>query len=224
MKEEMKIKSILEETELTYRMVSNSIQHNFSYFKHMTTLCTGSILILLALLDRVLKNPKGTIFLLGAFLSFMVALLFSLWMMRLMNIMLATPLREDIEKATDEIKKTVETATKISKWSNTGFAIGIIFVLCFFFTNFIDISKIINLDGIEENTPMISSGTLSAISIFIALVGVSLYAIFTKPYPGAAPWAGDTKESLYKLRRRIGYVANILIVIGTAGQLVSLLI
>jgi len=71
---------------------------------------------------------------------------------------------------------------------------------------------------------MFISLTLSAWSIFIALAGVSLNAIFTKPFPGVTKYGDERKKSLYNRRRRIGTIANILIVIGTAGQLASIII
>lgn len=69
-----------------------------------------------------------------------------------------------------------------------------------------------------------NSVTISGWSIFIALVGVSLNAFFTKPYSGAGQWGNEEKESLYKRRIKIGKIANVLIVIGTLGQLVSIII
>lgn len=71
---------------------------------------------------------------------------------------------------------------------------------------------------------MFIAATLSAWSIFIALVGVSLNAIFTKPYTGVGQLGDEKKESLYKLRGKFGKIANVFIIIGTVGQLVSLII
>lgn len=68
------------------------------------------------------------------------------------------------------------------------------------------------------------ASTLSAISISVALIGVSLQALVVRPYVGAA-YLGDIKKAkLYNWRERIGRVANCLMVVGTAGQLFSFLI
>ena len=77
-------------------------------------------------------------------------------------------------------------------------------------------------DKKEGGLMLINSSMLSAWSILVALVGVSLNAIFTKPYAGAAELGSREKEKLYNLRIRVGKIANILIVIGTAGQLGSI--
>lgn len=67
-----------------------------------------------------------------------------------------------------------------------------------------------------------TANTFSAWSIFIALIGVSLNAIFVKPYAGTAIIGDCKKENLYRWRERFGYFGNVLIVTGTLGQLVSI--
>jgi len=69
-----------------------------------------------------------------------------------------------------------------------------------------------------------TSTTFSAWSIFIALVGVSLNAFFTRPYTGASYYADERKEKQYKQKEKVGRVANALILIGTLGQLASITI
>lgn len=71
---------------------------------------------------------------------------------------------------------------------------------------------------------MFVSTTFSAWSIFIALVGVSLNAVFTRPYTGASHLADERKEKQDKRKEKVGRVANFLIVIGTFGQLASIVI
>jgi hypothetical protein len=67
-----------------------------------------------------------------------------------------------------------------------------------------------------------TASTLSAWSIFIALIGVSLNAIFVKPYAGRAIIGKSEKENLYRWRERFGYFGNLLIVTGTFGQFASI--
>jgi hypothetical protein len=45
---------------------------------------------------------------------------------------------------------------------------------------------------------MRAASYLSAISILIALVGVSLNALFTRPYVGVAYYADENKSNIYK--------------------------
>ena len=71
---------------------------------------------------------------------------------------------------------------------------------------------------------MISNSILSAWSIFIALFGVTLNAIFIRPYTGASYLVSETKIKQHKVREIFGRIANVLIVIGTLGQLVSIII
>ena len=63
---------------------------------------------------------------------------------------------------------------------------------------------------------------ISAISLFIALVGVSLNAIFTRPYVGDC-YLGD-EEKPRSSKEKLGKIANGLIVLGTIGQLIALLV
>jgi CRISPR/Cas system-associated protein Cas7 (RAMP superfamily) len=61
---------------------------------------------------------------------------------------------------------------------------------------------------------------LSPISILIALVAVSLNALFARPYGGAAYYADENKSNIYKRKEILGKIANYFIVIGTAGQFI----
>jgi len=69
---------------------------------------------------------------------------------------------------------------------------------------------------------MFNSTTISEWSIFVALVGVSLNAFFTRPYTGASYLTDRSKPKQYNRREKVGRIANVLIVIGTLGQLASI--
>lgn len=71
---------------------------------------------------------------------------------------------------------------------------------------------------------MFNSTTISAWSIFVALVGISLNAFFTRPYTGASYLTDERKNKQYKQKEKVGRVANVLIVFGTLGQLASIII
>lgn len=70
---------------------------------------------------------------------------------------------------------------------------------------------------------MLNAILISAISILIALVGVSINAVFTRPYSGAGQWGDKEMDLIYKRRIKFGKFANILIVIGTTGQFASII-
>jgi hypothetical protein len=70
---------------------------------------------------------------------------------------------------------------------------------------------------------MLNNTALSAWSIFLALVGILMNALFTRPYTGASYTIPMKKIKWHKCKEWIGRVANVFIVIGTLGQLVSIL-
>lgn len=53
----------------------------YDTFKHLTTLSTGSILILVALLDKVFEHPQWKALIVAAFVSFIISTLSSILMM-----------------------------------------------------------------------------------------------------------------------------------------------
>jgi len=59
-------------------------------------------------------------------------------------------------------------------------------------------------------------------SIFIASVGILIFAMVVPPYTGATYFTSKKNQPKFDFRRKAGNVANILIIIGTAGQLFSL--
>lgn len=65
---------------------------------------------------------------------------------------------------------------------------------------------------------------LSALSISVALVGVSVNLFFTKRYPGGAYCSGDSTHEKNMLQLKLGKVADGLVVVGTLGQLISLFV
>lgn len=50
----------------------------FDFFKHLTTLSTGSILLTLAMLEKLFRSPKGKVLVLFALICFAVCILGSL--------------------------------------------------------------------------------------------------------------------------------------------------
>jgi hypothetical protein len=71
---------------------------------------------------------------------------------------------------------------------------------------------------------MLINTTISAWSIFIALIGVSVNAVVTRPYTRISYITPMKDLERNKCKEKIGIVANIFIVIGTLGQLLSILL
>jgi hypothetical protein len=75
-----------------------------------------------------------------------------------------------------------------------------------------------------SNKEAIKMTLLQAGSLLILSVGVLINALLLPPYPGAAIIGDEKKQWLYNFRKYIGSFANILISLGTLGQIVSIYI
>lgn len=71
---------------------------------------------------------------------------------------------------------------------------------------------------------MICGISISGLGISIALIGICINLVFTKPYTGTSYYSDDTPNSILKRKIIWANVGNILIVLGTAAQLLSLVI
>jgi len=119
----------------------------FDYFKHLTTLSTGSILILIAFLEKVFIKPKG--FVLG-FISigcFTLCLIFSLLALpQAGNIVLYTTgirmvlvsgetdeekAKKEVEKGLNKINKTLDCLKVYDHITRWVFIAGIVIFLIF---------------------------------------------------------------------------------------------
>ena len=69
---------------------------------------------------------------------------------------------------------------------------------------------------------MILEISLSALGISIALIGICINLLFTKRYHGGAYFSGDTSHKANMRQLKLGKAADGLVLLGTAGQLVSL--
>ena len=131
----------------TMEQLKETQRMQFDYFKHLTTLSTGSILIIIALLEKVFIDPEGIILSVLSIVVLAICLLGSLWAMPICgNIVLyTTGLRTIItvgdKDAEDRIKDANEFTKNISKslkWigildniSRYSFLSGIILFLSF---------------------------------------------------------------------------------------------
>lgn len=119
----------------------------YDYFKHLTTLSTGTILIIIAFLEKIFTDPRGTVFALISIIAFVFCLVASLWTLpRLGNVIMEIirvkfNLTKGENEALPAFKKLNKSyrRTKIFYWITcASFLIGIIAFLVFAGINFID--------------------------------------------------------------------------------------
>jgi len=127
-------------------LIVETLKYQSDYFKHVTTLSTGSILIIVALVEGVFKSPEGIVFIWLSILGFLVCLVSSVFMMQVIGGFLGelcTPWEPDKRHERQEkIVKTAKTANRIQRWSWVGFLGGIVFLLIFSLINFLQKSKL----------------------------------------------------------------------------------
>jgi hypothetical protein len=126
-------------------------KNRIDYFKHLTTLNTGSILIAIALLKDVFKNPRGLILIVLSFAFFLVSLVSALHMMQVLNgynaaffTLFSSALeatQDDIGRIKADLNKITGSIAKSTKWfhpiADISFLIGIVAFLVFAFKNFL---------------------------------------------------------------------------------------
>lgn len=122
-------------------------KYHYDYYKHMTTLNAGSILIIIALLEGIFKEPKGIVIILVSIVCFVLSLICSLIIMSMMgNLALymagvyAAFIAKDIkgiEKISDRAKSTHGKTKDIGILNTIFFLLGIVMLVCFAFINFL---------------------------------------------------------------------------------------
>ena len=61
-----------------------SIKLYFEFYKHLTTLSTGAIVILSTLLEKLFENPEGTVYVKWSLISFIISVIASVMLMGFM--------------------------------------------------------------------------------------------------------------------------------------------
>ena len=126
-------------------------KNQIDYFKHLTTLNTGSILIAIALVKEVFKNPRGLILIVLSFAFFLVSLVSALYMMQVLNgynqaffTVFGSMLwmtEDNIGRIQADVHKIIGSIDKSTKWlhpiTDFSFLIGIVGFLGFAFKNFL---------------------------------------------------------------------------------------
>jgi len=123
------------------------LKYHYDYYKHMTTLNAGSILIIIAVLEGIFKEPKGIIIILISIGFFVLSLLCSLIIMSMTgNLVLyvagvyAAFVAKDLEgidKAGHKAESTHLKTRDIGILNTIFFLLGIAMLVCFAFINFL---------------------------------------------------------------------------------------
>lgn len=122
------------------------LKYPYDYIKHMTILSSGSILIIIAILEGIFKEPRGIGIVMVSIVSFVLSLICSLLLMSIIaNLALYITsicgshiagnmgeIKEALGKVNSNCKKA-----KVIEWLNDIFFLfGIIMLVCFAFINF----------------------------------------------------------------------------------------
>lgn len=120
----------------------------YDYFKHQTTLSIGSILIIVAFLEKVFSTPECIVLALISIISLALCLIGSLWILPETTniIMYITGIRiakagEDEKQANvlnEKINASLGNINKYSWFTRITFLLGIVMFLIFSFINFIN--------------------------------------------------------------------------------------
>ena len=130
---ETKDQIINEPTEYTVKQKAREEGRKLQYdfFKHLTTLSTGSILLFITLVEKLFANPKWKLFIAVAFGAFVLSILFSIITM----ICLAASVLYLGEAF--HLKKTIDRILLIGfTCAAGGFVIGVLCLIVFALRNF----------------------------------------------------------------------------------------
>jgi len=123
------------------------LKYPYDYIKHMTILSSGSILIIIAILEGVFKEPKDIGIVMASIVSFVLSLICSLILMSIIaNLVLyITSIYGfyvagnvgGIKEALDKVNSICKKAKVIEWFNNIFFFLGIAMLVCFAFINFL---------------------------------------------------------------------------------------
>ena len=134
------------------KLISVTFKHIYDYYKHMTTLSTGSLLIIVALLEGVFKKPEGMFAVAISICCFTVSLVCALVTLGVFIKIEGTSLemysdlqeekKENTKDTTGKHQKTLNSLGKRGKVAEYitmyTFIAGIVMFLTFAFINFFD--------------------------------------------------------------------------------------
>jgi len=127
------------------------IKNHHDYFKHLTTLITGSILVIIAITEGIFDNPECLIIIGLSFFFFLVSLISALYMLQVLNgynealfnsLFKTIDITEDApKKILDELNGKTGSIAKSAKCfhpiTDISFLIGVVLFLVFTLINLI---------------------------------------------------------------------------------------
>jgi len=124
-------------------MLLELVKSYVDYFKHITTLNTGCILIIIALLEGVFENPKGLFLIAVSIFFFVVSLVCSLVVMKIwlnyaehMIGYIFTNWGQNKDLFRQKIKSAISLKRKLATYVILAFLLGVFFLLGFTAINF----------------------------------------------------------------------------------------
>lgn len=139
-------KDIKEVNEL-YEKLKEALRYHYDYHKHMTILNAGSILIIIAILEGIFREPKGIMFIMFSIVCFVLSLICSLIVMTTITgmtlIMAAIHLAffnkniKEFEEISDRAKPSTHRIDVLNKLHIIFFFLGIVLLVWFAFINFL---------------------------------------------------------------------------------------
>ena len=127
--------------------VNELLRFHYDYHKHLTTLSAGSILIIIAILKGIFKEPKGIIIVLSSIVCFVLSLACSLIVMSMIEKitahiieMHAAYIKGNLKKMKESIDSASSAGDRIDviDWFNRiFFFLGMAVLVLFAFINFL---------------------------------------------------------------------------------------
>lgn len=137
------IKEVIE----IYEKLKEAFRYHYDYHKHMTILNAGSILIIIAILEGIFREPKGIIFIMFSIVCFVLSLICSLIVMTTitgitltmtaLHLALFNKNIKEFEEISDKAKPSVRRMDVLNKLHIIFYLIGIIILVLFAFINFL---------------------------------------------------------------------------------------
>jgi len=123
------------------------VKHQYDYYKHMTIINSGSILVIIALFEGVFKDPKGIEIIIISIASFVVSLVCSLEIMSTIgNLVLnlteihgisITQNKDEANKILARMRSTIKQIQVIDELHRIFFYLGIGMLVYFAIYNFL---------------------------------------------------------------------------------------
>jgi len=130
-----------------FEKLKESLKFHYDYHKHMTTINAGSILLIIAILEGIFRDPKGIIFIISSIVCFVLSLTCSLiGMTTITHVILSMVMTQhamftknikEYEKISNMAKVRLNRLDVIDNLHRISFFLGIVLLVSFAFINFL---------------------------------------------------------------------------------------